>query len=134
MERIQETFKGFLGGEDAKQLRDKARAQAKCQELVAAREKCWRDSAAQTKETDECYQEELLEKRCLAQCLCSKAAAAFYQKTDCHLYSEHFAFQDDQAYQAGREKILADPVRLNFCRQVTMNLAKCMAKYNRSCK
>ena len=81
MERIQETFKGFLGGEDAKQLRDKARAQAKCQELVAAREKCWRDSAAQTKETDECYQEELLEKRCLAQCLCSKAAAAFIAST-----------------------------------------------------
>ena len=138
MEQIRDKFRDFLGrqedGVHEMRMRDKASAQAMCKDLVAAREQCWRESLAKTKETEECYREELAEKKCLAQCICSKEAKAFYMKTDCHLYSEYFAYEDDPKYKAGREKILGDPARLKLCRQLTMNLANCMFKYNTSCK
>ena len=133
MDRFRKTLKEvFLSEEDAHEnrLKEKAKAEAKCKTLVMARGKCWENSVAKTKETDECYREELAEKQCLAECLCSKEAKAFYSKTDCHLYSEYFAYKDDAKYKAGRDKILGDPARVKLCQELTMNLAYCMFRYN----
>ena len=137
MDRVRKTFReAFLSQEDAQEnrLKEKASAVETCKTLVVARENCWKNSVAQTKETDECYREELAEKQCLAECLCSNEAKAFYKKTDCHLYSEYFAHQDEAKYKAGREKILRDPALLQLCRELTMNLANCMFRYNTTYK
>ena len=52
-------------------------------------------------------------------------------KASCSLWAEYFAFQDDARHKAAREAVMARPAQQTRCRELTMNLAKCMSEYRR---
>ena len=107
-------------------------ARKHCEEAVAARENCWFNNGG--KETEKCFEEELNEKRCLSFVCCPNEAKAFYvtpngKKGECSLWAEYFAFPDDIGHRLSREAIKQSPQKQQACREITMNLAKCMSKY-----
>ena len=109
-------------------------ARKHCEEAVTARENCWVRHGG--KETENCFEEELLEKRCLSFVLCPSEARKFYgtpigtkDKAACSLWAEYFAFPDDIRHRISREKVNQSPQKQQACREITMELAKCMSKY-----
>ena len=92
-----------------------------CREEIRDRKECY-DSHGKGINTEECYKEELNEKRCLAFHLCPLEAKRFYGspgkgvegKGECSLWAEYFAFRDsedewytkfmmDNAIQSGKQ-------------------------------
>ena len=108
-------------------------AQSHCAASIAARVWCW--AANGGKETELCFQEELLEKQCLSHIYCPKSAAAFYGDKDadtrskavCSLWAESFAWPDDASHLAARQRVQTSPSMQAKCRAVALDLTKCMA-------
>jgi hypothetical protein len=108
-------------------------AQSHCAASIAARVWCW--AANGGKETELCFQEELLEKQCLSHIYCPKSAAAFYGDKDadtrskavCSLWAESFAWPEDASHLAARQSVQTSPSMQAKCRAVALDLTKCMA-------
>ena len=114
--------------------RTAAIARSHCTEAIQAREQCWDVHGG--KETENCFIEELEEKRCMAFICCPQEAKVFYgtpsgikDKAPCSMWAEFFAFQNDARHKAAREAITARPAQQTRCRELTMDLAKCMSTY-----
>ena len=98
-----------------------------------------------TKDTENCLIEELQEKRCLASQICPANAEAFYGsiqgivgKAQCSLWAEAFAFrsvdgtvtqEEVTRHQTARDIVTKSTKMHKECRAITMDLAKCLAKY-----
>ena len=117
-------------------------ANANCKELIVKRIACWDFHGS--KDTENCFVEELEEKRCLAFQLCPSNAASYYGsmtsigKAQCALWAEAFAYQvmdgaitSDQVsrHQTARESVTKSPELQKKCRKITMDLAKCLSGY-----
>ena len=107
-------------------------ARKQCGSAVAARESCWEQNGG--RDTENCFEEELNEKRCLSFVCCPREAKSFYTtpsgtKGECSLWAEYFAFPDDIRHRLTRDTVNQSPKKQQDCREITMNLAKCMAKY-----
>ena len=120
----------------------KKAAVSSCQEKIDARKFCYADSS-EPKGGENCLTQELDEKKCLAENLCVKEAAAFYGGAGvtgvCSLWAESFAYASKSASVAesiklqhieGREIVRADRRKETLCREHVMNLSKCMAKFS----
>ena len=83
------------------------KAYIECKDFVMNRQNCWSNSP-EGKHTEECFIEELAEKKCLAACLCPAQFKTFYQYTECHLWAESFAHTNDPSYTEARERINKD--------------------------
>ena len=91
------------------------------------RQNCWSNSP-EGKHTEECFIEELAEKKCLAARLCPAQFKTFYQYTECHLWAESFAHTNDPSYTEARERINKDHALKNMCRGIVLDLSKEMSK------
>ena len=77
-------------------------AKRRCAEAARAREECYRRETGGSNDTENCYAEELFEKRCLSFHCCPREAKAYYGtpngimgKADCSTWAEAFAFSVD---------------------------------------
>ena len=99
-------------------------------EYVVKRQNCW-NSSPDGKHTEECYVEELAEKRCLSSHLCPIMYRKFYEYTDCHLWAEAFAHKNDEQYSKARTRISGDRTMMYMCREIVQDLSKEMSKYSK---
>ena len=107
-----------------------------CQEKIDRRKFCYANSN-KDRGGEECFIEELEEKKCLASHLCLREADAFYGGI-CSKWAESFAFAKDnkvslpvqREYKEARELVMADKRKIAGCRLISMNLAKCLAQYS----
>ena len=118
-------------------------ANLQCMETKRKREACYAFHG--TKDTENCLIEELQEKRCLAFQICPANAEAFYGsiqgivgKAQCSLWAEAFAFRSADGtvtqeevtrHQTARDIVTKSTKMHKECRAITMDLAKCLAKY-----
>ena len=86
-----------------------------CQDYTAKRDRCWNTLAEENRNQD-CFQEELAEKKCLALCLCPELYKKFYEYTECHLWAAAFRNKDDVRYIEARNKINNNPDMATMCR------------------
>ena len=114
-----------------------------CREEIKARRKCY-DRWGKGINTEECYEEELNEKRCLSFHLCPIEAKRFYRipgkgsegKGECSLWAECFAFKagDDTksatAHMQTRDQISIDEEKTKRCRKQLMDLSICLSHYS----
>ena len=105
-------------------------AYIECKDFVMNRQTCWSNSP-EGKHTEECFIEELAEKKCLAARLCPAQFKTFYQYTECHLWAESFAHENDPSYTEARERINNDRALKNMCRGIVQDLSKEMSKYSK---
>ena len=105
-------------------------AYIECKDLVFKRQDCWNNST-EGKHTEECFVEELAEKRCLTSHLCPDLYRKFYEYTDCHLWAEAFAHKNEEQYIDARAKISRDRVMSSMCRGIVQDLSKAMSKYSK---
>ena len=122
-----------------------------CGAFRRARVECWQRSL-HGKGGEECLQEELLEKRCLARQFCPSQAEKFYgaradsdegslvssesssspsmrsklRNGDCSLWAESFAFGPNDVQQS----ISADRKKIAKCRKITQRLSNCLSKFS----
>ena len=101
-----------------------------CKEYVIKRENCWNNSP-DGKHTEDCFIEELAEKKCLSSHLCPIMYRKFYEYTDCHLWAEAFAHKNDERYWDARERINRDRTMQYMCREIVQDLSKEMSKYSK---
>lgn len=100
-------------------------ASTRCKDSILLRTLCWEANGG--KETEECFKEELTEKRCLAFVCCPQQAQSYYSAGNCALWAEAFAFPDAE-HHAAQESVNTGPPRLKAqCREAVMALAKCMS-------
>ena len=105
-------------------------AYIECKDLVLKRQDCWNRSP-EGKHTEECFVEELSEKRCLTSQLCPNLYRKFYEYTECHLWAEAFAHRNEEQYIEARARISSDRVMSNMCRGIVQDLGKAMSKYSK---
>jgi len=105
---------------------------ARCAPQAAARAACWARHGGL--DTENCFAEELLEKRCVAVTLCPAAAAAFYGAPGaapgagaCAQWAEAFAFPGDAGMAAGRAAVGASRELVAHCTRVAHDVARCVA-------
>ena len=104
-------------------------AYIECKDLVVKRQDCW-DNSPDGKHTEDCFVEELAEKRCLTSHLCPSIYRKFYEYTECHLWAEAFAHKDEEKYKEARARISSDRTMAYMCRGIVQDLSKAMAKYS----
>ena len=114
-----------------------------CREEIRVRRECY-DNHGKGMNTEECYKEELNEKRCLAFHLCPLEAKRFYGtpgkgvegKGDCSLWAEYFAFKDSEdernavIHTQTRERISNNEGESKKCRKQLMDLSFCLSHYS----
>jgi len=121
-------------------------ARRACRQEIQERVDCYKHQK-DGKNTEECFREELTEKRCLSFYCCPRQAKKFYgspagseEKALCSLWAEAFAFTvndgknsaDDIFWHSeGREFVNQDVEDRKKCRTVLMDLTKCMSAYSK---
>ena len=106
------------------------KAYNECKNFVMIRQNCW-DMSPDGKHTEDCFIEELAEKRCLSSHLCPSLYRKFYEYTDCHLWAEFFAHKNDERYLKARERINSDRIMKYMCREIVQDLSKEMSKFSK---
>ena len=114
-----------------------------CREEIRVRRECY-DSHGKGINTEECYEEELNEKRCLAFHLCPLEAKRFYGtpgrgaegKGECSLWAEYFAFGTSEdklsatIHSEARDQISNNEEKSKKCRKQLMDLSFCLSHYS----
>ena len=125
---ISQTFEEMKKKKDEKTSAQNAYIE--CKELVIQRQDCW-NRFPEGKHTEECFVEELAEKRCLTSQLCPSLYRKFYEYTECHLWAEAFAHKNDEQYKEARARISSDRTMAYMCRGIVQDLSKAMSKYSK---
>ena len=124
-----DTLKRLFQSKEEKHRREFENACKQCSALVKQREFCWSKSLVGSKETDECFTEELQEKKCMSQFLCNSIHKNFYEISSCHLWAEYFAHKNDNVYINGKHEIDDNPELREVCTKLTHQMSKCMSVY-----
>ena len=104
-------------------------ARKKCITYVEKRRDCWKESVSGNKNTEQCFVEELAEKKCMSECLCKDIYLNFYVRSSCHLWAESFAHKDIPKYRNAKEQINKNKEIKEVCKALTLQLSHCISKY-----
>ena len=119
---------GELKGKDDEELAKKAFHE--CHDYIVKRERCW-NTLTEENRNQECFPEELEEKKCLALCLCPELYKKFYEYTECHLWAAAFRNKNDVRYMEARNKINNNPAMATMCREMGHDLTSTISRYTR---
>ena len=101
-----------------------------CHDYTVKRERCW-NTLTEENRNQECFPEELEEKKCLALCLCPELYKKFYEYTECHLWAAAFRNKNDVRYMEARNKINNNPAMATMCREMGHDLTRTISRYTR---
>ena len=101
-----------------------------CHDYTVKRERCW-NTLTEENRNQECFPEELEEKKCLALCLCPELYKKFYEYTECHLWAAAFRNKNDVRYMEARKKIDNNPAMATMCREMGHDLTSTISRYTR---
>ena len=105
------------------------KAYSECSKYIEIREKCWNKFEDGDK-NENCFDEELAEKKCLASNLCPDLYKRFYEYSECHLWAAAFRKRNDNRYIEARERIDNDRAMSNMCRDLSHELSKELSHYS----
>ena len=121
--------KKLFQSEETRQQNEYEHAKKSCTNFALTRKKCWKSSVSGNKNTEECFIEELEEKRCMSECLCNDVYKNFYERSSCHLWAEAFAHKNSSKYINARDQINKNKDLKAACKKLTHQMSACMSMY-----